>query len=224
MAKTVRTMVGALGVLLLVAAGCSDGGGEDRDDAVTADESGDDASDDAGSGAEDDGGSSGTIAASEVEPPDGSDPELRQEYIDALVEASGDPADSGFDAAQVECLATAYVDAAGTEVLAAAVTPDELRESPDASPAELGIEFPEGAGDVFYEQVSQCTDLRAALLDGLSEGDAEVDECLDAAVDDELIKDYMVAVLITDVEEDDPERVELEERMTEAIEPCMATD
>jgi hypothetical protein len=208
-----RTALGAALVVLVVAAGCSDG---DDDDAATNDDKG--AADDS---ARDNGDDNGSGDAGDIEAPEGSDPELRQEYIDAIVAATPPDPSVGFDAAAVECLATAFVDAAGTDALSDAVTPEELQENPDVGPTELGVEFPDNADDVFYDELSTCVDIRALILTNLSGGDEAVSECLEDAVDDDLVKDYTVAVFISGLAEGDPERTALEQRISDVVDPCM---
>jgi hypothetical protein len=219
-----RAALGVALVVIVVAAGCSDA---DDDDAGR--DQGNDQQTESDGGNADNGGSSDNggdelIDAGDIEAPEGSDPELRDQYIQAIVDATGTEPDAGFDEGAVQCLATAFVDAAGTDAMSDAVSPEELRDNPDVSPTELGIEFPDDAGDVFYDEFSSCADLRALILASLAQGDAEVQSCLEDAVDDELIKDYTVALFIGGLQQDDPERAELEARLTEAVQPCMPED
>jgi hypothetical protein len=208
----VRTALGAALVLLVVAAGCSDG----DDDAATNDR--DEAADAPGDRSSDLGD------AGDIEAPEGSDPELRREYIDAMVAATETDPSSGADDDDLACLATAFVDAAGTDALGAAISPDEIRRTgPDVDVTELGIEFPDSAGDVFYDEFSSCVDVRALALLNLSGGDETLVDCLDDAVDDDLVRDYAVAQVIGDPAEGDPERTALEQRISDVVDPCMPT-
>jgi len=218
-------LTAVLGVLLLTivvaAGGCSDGdddAGSGNDDQTEATDNGDDnaAADDAGDDASSDDQGSEDDAA---DVPEGSDPVLRQAYIDAIVDSAGTDESTGFDTEAVECLATAFVDAAGTDALSAAATPEELAET-DASPAELGIDFPEGAGEVFYDHLSSCVDVRTLLVESLAGPDEAVQDCMDEALDDEMVRDYFVGVFVGGLAEDDPELLELQNRITDAIEPC----
>jgi hypothetical protein len=215
MGTRMRTALGAALVLVIAVgvAGCSDGDDDDAapdDKDTTADSGGDEGRGDLGD-------------AADIDAPEGSDPELRQEYIDAIVASTTPDPSVGFDAAAVECLATAFVDAAGTDALSDAVTPEELQENPDVGPTELGVEFPDDADDVFYDELSTCVDIRALILTNLSSGDEEVSDCLEDAVDDDLVKDYTVAVFISGLAEGDPERTALEQRISEVVDPCMPT-
>jgi hypothetical protein len=219
-----RAALGVALVVVVVAAGCSDA---DDDDAGRDQGNEQQTQNDGGNGGNEgssDSGGEERIDAGDIEAPEGSDPELRDQYIQAIVDATGTEPEAGFDEGAVQCLATAFVDAAGTDALSDAVSPEELRDNPDVSPTELGVEFPDNAGDVFYEEFNSCSDLRGLILASLSQGDTDVQACLEDAVDDELIKDYTVALFIGGLQEDDPERAELESRLTEAVQPCMPQD
>lgn len=223
---SVRRVLGAVAVVAVLGVGCSDGEGDARDaDGEESDER--DAEDASGGEAESEsdaqgGGDSGEglTAPEDIEAPEGSDPELRQEYIDQLVVAAGGEEVSGLDDRTLACLSTAYVDAAGTEALGAVVTPEELAANQDKSPAELGIELPEGAGDAFYDELTSCVDMRAVYLDGTAGGDAALRECLDEAIDEELFREYLIATYVGNTSEPDPELVELAGQLEAAAGTC----
>lgn len=229
MRTRVTAVLGTLLLAIVVAAGCSDGDGDEGaddsggDDQTEASSDGDgggttDATDEDDASPDDEGDSSG----GEGDVPEGSDPEVRQEYIDAIVASADTGEASPFDAQAAECLATAFVDAAGTDALTeSGVTPQQLAEA-EESPAELGIEFPEGAGDVFYEEVSSCMDLRELLLSSLSgEENSEMRDCISEALDDDMIKDFFVGSIIEGLDEEDPEFAPVQQRIDEAVEPCL---
>jgi hypothetical protein len=227
MRTRVTAVLGALLLAIVVAAGCSDGdeGADDsgRDDQTEASSGGgDDTTDSTDDGASPDDGDEGDTSGVEDEVPEGSDPEVRQEYIDAIVASADTGEASPFDAQAAECLATAFVDAAGTDALTeAGVTPQQLAEA-EESPAELGIEFPEGAGDVFYEEVSSCMDLRELILSSLTgEENSELRDCVSEALDDDMIKDFFVGSIIEGFDEEDPEFAPVQERIDAAVEPCL---
>ena len=209
MGNRVRTALGAALVVMVIAAGCSDGDGNGT-------EAG-------GAGGTTGSESAGQGDASDIEAPAGSDPELRQQYIDAIVDSTDTDEASGFDSNAIECLATAFVDAAGTDALSAAVTPDELANA-ETGPAELGVEFPDDAGDVFYDELSGCVDLRSLILGNLAGQDDTARACLDDAIDDELLKEYTVGLFIGGLEQGSPERDALEQRLDEALGPCLPSD
>jgi hypothetical protein len=119
-----------------------------------------------------------------------------QEYVDAIV-ASTD--DSELTDEENECFARAFVDAVGVEQLQGAVTPDEIREDPDSSPEEFGITLDEDQADAFWEDVNGCMDVRAAFVEGLTEGEdmsQETVDCLEDAIDDDLLKRVLVTSLV----------------------------
>jgi len=228
MRTRVTAVLGALLLAIVVAAGCSDGDGDEgaddsgRDDQTEASGGGDDTTDSTDDGASPDEGDEGDTSGVDDEVPEGSDPEVRQEYIDAIVASADSAEGTSVDTQAAECLATAFVDAAGTDALTeAGITPQQLAEA-EESPAELGIEFPEGAGDVFYDEVSSCMDLRELILSSFSgEENAELRDCVNEAIDDEMIKDYFVGSIIEGFDEEDPEFAPVQQAIDEAVEPCL---
>jgi hypothetical protein len=119
-----------------------------------------------------------------------------QEYVDAIV-ASND--DSELTDEENECFARAFVDAVGVDELQGAVTPDEIREDPQRSPEEFGITLDDDQADAFWEDVNECMDVRAAFVEGLTEGEdmsQETVDCLEDAIDDDLLKRVLVTSLM----------------------------
>jgi hypothetical protein len=119
-----------------------------------------------------------------------------QEYVDAIV-ASND--DSELTDEENECFARAFVDAVGVEQLQGAVTPDEIREDPESSPSEFGLTLDDDEADAFWEDVNECMDVRAAFVEGLTEGEdmsQETVDCLEDAIDDDLLKRVLVTSLM----------------------------
>jgi hypothetical protein len=136
-----------------------------------------------------------------------------QEYVDAIV-ASND--DSELTEEENECFARAFVDAVGVEQLQGAVTPDEIREDPESSPGEFGITLDEDQADSFWEDVNECMDVRAAFVAGLTEGEdmsQETVDCLEDAIDDDLLK----RVLVTSLMEGEDALEEDQELMSDLI-------
>jgi hypothetical protein len=136
-----------------------------------------------------------------------------QEYVDAIV-ASND--DSELTDEENECFARAFVDAVGVEQLQGAVTPDEIREDPESSPGEFGITLDEDQADAFWEDVNECMDVRAAFVEGLTEGEdmsQETVDCLEDAIDDDLLK----RVLVTSLMEGEEALQEDQELMSDLI-------
>jgi hypothetical protein len=135
---------------------------------------------------DDDGGGGGGESTSEE----------GQEYVDAIV-ASNDDSDLTDD--ESECFARAFVDAVGVEELQGAVTPDEIREDPESSPEDFGISLDDAQADAFWEDVNECMDVRAAFVEGLTEGEdmsQETVDCLEDAIDDDLLKRILVTSLM----------------------------
>jgi hypothetical protein len=136
-----------------------------------------------------------------------------QEYVDAIVASNGD---SELTEEENECFARAFVDAVGVEQLQGAVTPDEIREDPERSPDEFGITLDEDQADAFWEDVNECMDVRAAFVEGLTEGEdmsQETVDCLEGAIDDDLLK----RVLVTSLMEGEDALEEDQELMSDLI-------
>jgi hypothetical protein len=119
-----------------------------------------------------------------------------QEYVDAIV-ASNDESDLTDE--ENECFARAFVDAVGVDQLQDAVSPAEIRENPESTPQEFGITLDEDQGDAFWEDVNDCMDVRAAFVEGITEGEdlsTETVNCLEGAIDDSLLKRIFLTTLI----------------------------
>jgi hypothetical protein len=135
---------------------------------------------------DDDGGGSGAESSSDE----------GKEYVDAIVASNQD---SELTDEENECFARAFVDAVGVDQLQEAVSPDEIRDNPESSPAEFGITLEEGKADAFWEDVNQCMDVRAAFVEGLTAGENLSDEtvdCISDALDDDLLKRVFVTTLM----------------------------
>lgn len=136
-------------------------------------------------GDDDGGGSSGESGS-----PEG------QGYVDAIV-ASNDTSDLTDE--ENECFARAFVDAVGVEELQGAVSPDEIRANPETTPQEFGITLDGDQADAFWEDVNECMDVRAAFVEGMTEGEDVSEEavnCLEDAIDDDLLKRIFVTSLM----------------------------
>jgi hypothetical protein len=119
-----------------------------------------------------------------------------QEYVDAIVASSDD---SELTDEENECLARAFVDAVGVDELQDAVSPDEIRQNPESTPEDLGINLDEDQADAFWEDVNDCMDVRAAFVEGITEGENLSEEtigCLEDAIDDDLLKRIFLTSLI----------------------------
>jgi hypothetical protein len=136
-------------------------------------------------GDDDAGGSGGESASAEG-----------QEYVDAIVASSEE---SELTDEENECFARAFVDAVGVEELQGAVSPDEIRSNPETTPQEFGITLDDDQADAFWNDVNECMDVRAAFVEGMTEGEEVSEEtvnCLEDAIDDELLKRIFVTSLM----------------------------
>jgi hypothetical protein len=130
-----------------------------------------------------------------------------QEYVDAIVASSNE---SDLTDEESECFARAFVDAVGVDQLHDAVTPDEIREDPQSSPSEFGITLDDAQADAFWEDLNDCMDVRAEFVEALTAGENVSDqdvECLERAIDDDLLKRLLVTSVMEGDEalEDDEE-------------------
>jgi hypothetical protein len=153
-------------------------------------------------GDDDGGGSGGESASAEG-----------QEYVDAIV-ASNEETELTDE--ENECFARAFVDAVGVEELQGAVSPDEIRANPESTPQEFGITLDDDQADAFWNDVNECMDVRAAFVEGITQGEnlsEETVNCLEGAIDDDLLK----RVLVTSLMEGDEALDEDEELMSDLI-------
>ena len=119
-----------------------------------------------------------------------------QEYVDAIV-ASNDGSELTDE--ENECFARAFVDAVGVDELQGAVSPDEIRANPETTPEEFGITLDDDQTDAFWNDVNKCMDVRAAFVEGMTEGEDVSEEavnCLEDAIDDDLLKRIFVTSLM----------------------------
>jgi hypothetical protein len=139
----------------------------------------------------------GVVAcADEADSAGGARSEEGQEYVDAIAETSDD---GTITDEENECFARSFVDAVGVDELQEAVTPEEITESPDSSPADLGITLDDDQADAFWDDVNRCMDVKELFIEGIAEGEALSDDdkaCLEDAFDDDLVKEIMVGVLV----------------------------
>lgn len=135
---------------------------------------------------DDDGGGSGAESSSDE----------GREYVDAIVASNGE---SELTDEENECFARAFVNAVGVDQLQGAVSPDQIRDNPESSPAEFGIALDNDQADALWEDVNDCMDVRAAFLEGLTADRNLSDEtvaCLNDALDDDLLKRAFVTNLM----------------------------
>ncbi|HYZ98390.1 MAG TPA: hypothetical protein VE575_06540 [Acidimicrobiales bacterium] len=189
--RRMRVVVAVLVVGVLGTACGDDGGGRDGGDVF-------------GGG---DGGGSGAEASSE----------RGQEYVEALRESADD--DENFTQEEVDCLATAMVEAVGVDNLDNVTSPDELADS-DLS--EVGLTLDEQQGDALWEEMGGCLDFRQLFLDQLEQDQglpAEAVDCLDGAMSDDFLQRVFVTSLVEGEEALDQDE-ELNDELLEVFQEC----
>ncbi len=121
----------------------------------------------------------------------GGDADLRQEYVDALVEVT-DEAGAVFTVEEHRCMVESFVDGLGVDALdEAGVTPDDIRNDPDTGPEDLGFDFSGEQAADFYDRLWDCMDLRAFFIEGMGAGATLPDEviaCLDENISDDMLE------------------------------------
>jgi hypothetical protein len=146
----------------------------------------------------------------------------RGEYVAALVSTMEN--DDEFPEGSRECVAGALIDAVGFDQLAEAVTPDEIREQGSSfDPAESGIELTDEQGQVYYEALNGCMDVRQLLADAIAE---DLDEEAAACVADALSDDVARVFVVTSFTGEDPATAEPElmEEFQTAVTPCLSAE
>ncbi|HEX6424697.1 MAG TPA: hypothetical protein VFZ79_14540 [Acidimicrobiales bacterium] len=148
----------------------------------------------------------------------------RQAYVDAIVALEDDDDDLTPD--QRRCVAESFVDGYGAdEIAAAGVTPDDLARDDVDSPDDLGLDFSDEQAAAFYQRLTGCMDIRAALIESIAgEGGAEVPglvQCLDENLTDDLIE-RIVTIGFTQGEDGLDATPGLDAELEEALTPCLA--
>lgn len=126
----------------------------------------------------------------------GGDDNDRQDYVDALVEASNDAENGTLSDDEETCFAEAIVDAVGVDRLADAVSPDEIRDRATTNLVELGVDVDQADGEDYYQRASQCADLRTLLVTSQLGTEAISDaatQCFDQRLTDELVQEFFVS-------------------------------
>jgi hypothetical protein len=142
-----------------------------------------------------------------------------EDYVAAIMETSED---STITEEQNRCFAEAVVDGIGADGFeAAGVTPDDIRESPDQSPTDLGITFDDEMKERFWGAVNGCVDVREMFVESMAQGQEITDEqrtCLSDGLDEEFVKAMMLAAFTGDASAyQDPE---IAGKLTEVMTTC----
>lgn len=148
--------------------------------------------------------------------------EERQEYVDAIVAVS-ESDDEAFTLEHRTCVAESIVDGYGVDgIVASGITPQDIRDEPDAGPGEMGLEFSDEQAASFYDRLTACMDVRALLIEGFGgdELSQEAADCLDENLTDDLIERFLITGFTQGDAgfEDNPE---LEDEMDDAVSPCL---
>jgi len=103
----------------------------------------------------------------------------------------------------------------------AGVTPDDIRNEPDASPAKLGITFTDDQRETLWTEANQCVDITDLLVSSFDEGDVYTDEqlaCLKDGFDEDLVKSLFLSSM---TEGDDYEpSVEVTQQLATVMGQC----
>lgn len=146
----------------------------------------------------------------------------RQAYVDAIVGAEEDDDDLTPD--QRRCVAESFVDGFGVdEIVAAGVTPDDIRSDEVDSPADIGLDFSEEQAASFYDRMTECMDVKALLIDSIVGDDLpqEAADCLHDNLTDDLVE-RVVTIGFTQGEAGLDDEPGLAAEVEEAVAPCMA--
>ncbi|HEY3144587.1 MAG TPA: hypothetical protein VGJ86_25880 [Acidimicrobiales bacterium] len=125
----------------------------------------------------------------------------RKAYVDAISAASFYNHPSHVSHQGRRCLARAYVGVIGVSGLREEVTPQRIRDHPDDTPSDWGIELDDEHGKSLYKEAKLCLDLRAPVLSFLAGNfpftlvDAQV-ACLDENLEDGLLSTLALASLV----------------------------
>jgi hypothetical protein len=146
----------------------------------------------------------------------------RQDYVDALVAASGEAESGTLTAEQETCFAEAIVDAVGVGRLADEVSPGEIRDQANTNLPELGVDVEESDGADYYERVRECAELRDVLVHsevGTTEITDAATTCFQQNLTDDLIREFFVAGYVHSRDEL-AQDTELVGRLQEAFSAC----
>jgi hypothetical protein len=175
----------------------------------------------AGCGDDDDNGAPATSGATSNGTAPAAD---AQAYVDGMIEAfdNADPGELQIDREQAQCLAPKWVDTIGADRLAAAgIEPQDFAEEGNVDLTTVGLA--EDDGNAMYDAMAECDiDVRTLFMGSLTTGASLSEEdiqCVDDAIDDDLLRRIMVTVL---VEGDDGlnEDQQLAGEMVDALGEC----
>lgn len=149
----------------------------------------------------------------------GSDDGDRQAYVDVLVATADEQTQEDFPGLEIECAAGAMVDAIGVDNMA--LTPEEIEADQDYDFVELaegGLNAEQAGG--IYDGFADCgVDWRQLLSDQLTGASGYTEsqvQCIDEAIDDQLLESLFVSEFL----EDEAASAEVEAQINEATASC----
>lgn len=146
--------------------------------------------------------------------------EEEQAYVDALADwtESQQAEDLDFDGEESRCFAEAIVDAVGVGALQDVATPEEIRANTEDDPLDA-VEVDRSQAEAIYDDTDGCIEYREVFLNAARRqgelSDAQL-ECLDEALTDELVRNYLVATF----DEEEEALQDAEQALDEAAAPC----
>ena len=160
--------------------------------------------------------------------PDGDVSTEEQPYVDAIAGQfrSGDDSEMQLLGEQADCVAPRWVDTIGVDTFEEHdVTPEDITDPDEDELTTLGLD--EDQGNELYDAFEACdVDVPALLIDSLGtddELDEETRSCLADALDGDLVRSLMVAV-VTKGDAALTEDSDLSDDFTAAITGCAPTD
>jgi len=150
-----------------------------------------------------------------------------QPYVDAIGAQfrTGDESELQLSQEQADCVAPRWVDAIGVDTFEAeGVTPEEITDESEDELPTLGLD--ESQGNALYDAFEDCdVDVPALLLDSIVAGgdiDDATRDCLQDALDGDLVRSLMVAV-VTQGDDALSEDEALAEEFSGALDGCAPT-
>lgn len=119
-----------------------------------------------------------------------------QEYVEALL-ATTDHSD--FTKGEARCLARGWVDVIGVDVLDSITSPEELSEISDLTFTEAGIPLDEAQRDGLWDVMSECTEVRGLIVEGMAAGSnipRAVLACFERSAPDELLEEILITLMV----------------------------
>jgi hypothetical protein len=127
--------------------------------------------------------------------------EEAQPYVDAMIESfdNSDPEELQIDREQAQCLAPRWVETIGPDRLAeAGIEPEDFSSDDDLDLSTIGLS--EEDGNAMYDAFEACgIDVKNVFVQSMAtdeELSAEDVECLEGAIDDDLLRRILVTTFV----------------------------